>query len=32
MAKISMIERERKRARIVKRFAVKRAALKALID
>jgi small subunit ribosomal protein S14 len=32
MAKISMIERERKRARIVKRFAAKRAELKALID
>lgn len=32
MAKISMIERERKRARIVTRFAAKRAELKALID
>lgn len=32
MAKISMIEREHKRARIVKRFAAKRAELKALID
>ena len=32
MAKISMIEREHKRARIVKRFAAKRAKLKALID
>jgi small subunit ribosomal protein S14 len=32
MAKISMIERERKRARIVKRFAATRAELKALID
>ncbi len=31
MAKISMIERERKRARIVKRFATKRAKLRALI-
>ncbi len=32
MAKISMIERERKRARIVTRFAAKRAELKVLID
>ncbi len=32
MAKISIIERERKRARIVKRFAAKRAELKTLID
>ena len=31
MAKRSMIEREKKRARVVKRYAAKRAALKAVI-
>jgi small subunit ribosomal protein S14 len=32
MAKVSMIEREKKRSRIVAKFAVKRAALKAIIN
>jgi small subunit ribosomal protein S14 len=31
MAKISMVEREKKRARLVKKYAAKRAELKALI-
>ncbi len=31
MAKVSMIEREKKRAKIVAKYAVKRAALKAII-
>ncbi|NLO79281.1 MAG: 30S ribosomal protein S14 [Xanthomonadaceae bacterium] len=31
MAKVSMIERERKRARMVKKYAAKRAELKAII-
>ena len=31
MAKVSMIEREKKRAQIVKKYATKRAALKAII-
>jgi small subunit ribosomal protein S14 len=32
MAKVSMVERERKRQRLVKRFAAKRARLKAIVD
>ncbi|MEN8130745.1 MAG: 30S ribosomal protein S14 [Pseudomonadota bacterium] len=32
MAKLSMIEREKKRSRIVKKYAAKRAALKAMIQ
>lgn len=32
MAKLSLIEREKKRARLVAKFAPKRAALKAIID
>ncbi len=32
MAKLSMIEREKKRARIVKKYAAKRAVLKAMIQ
>lgn len=32
MAKVSMIEREKKRAALVKKFAAKRAALQAIID
>ena len=31
MAKVSMIQRERKRARMVKKYAAKRAALKAIL-
>ncbi len=32
MAKVSMIEREKKRAALVKKFSAKRAALQAIID
>ncbi|WP_343081928.1 30S ribosomal protein S14 [Ostreiculturibacter nitratireducens] len=32
MAKVSMVEREKKRARMVKQYAAKRAALKAVIE
>ncbi len=32
MAKVSMVEREKKRARLVKKYAGKRAALKAVIE
>lgn len=32
MAKISMVEREKKRAKMVKKYAAKRAALKAIIQ
>jgi len=32
MAKVSMIEREKKRARLVKQYAARRVALKAIID
>lgn len=32
MAKTSMLERERKRARLVKKYAAKRAALKAIVQ
>jgi len=32
MAKVSMVEREKKRAKVVAKYAVKRAALKAIIN